>query len=61
MCTSAIRLVLPIAPDWVIWTIGLLSLMTAVYTAGLALVQTDARSFFCYLFVDRCDRVLNCG
>ena len=48
---ATIRLVLPIAPDWVLRTIGLLSLMTAVYAAGIALVQTDARRFFCYLFL----------
>lgn len=48
---ATIRLVLPIAPDWVMRTIGLLSLMTTVYAAGIALVQTDARRFFCYLFL----------
>ena len=40
---AAIRLVLPISPDWVMQTIGLLSLTTAVYAAGIALVQTDTR------------------
>jgi NADH-quinone oxidoreductase subunit M len=55
---AAVRLVLPIAPDWVLWMIGLLSLMTAVYAAGLALVQTDARSFFCYLFLSHSALVL---
>jgi len=48
---AAIRLVLPIAPDWILRTIGLISLITAVYAAGIALVQTDARRFFCYLFL----------
>ncbi len=48
---ATIRLVLPIAPDWVLRTIGLLSLISAVYAAGIALVQTDARRFFCYLFL----------
>jgi NADH-quinone oxidoreductase subunit M len=48
---ATIRLVLPIAPDWVLRAIGLLSLLTAVYAAGIALVQTDARRFFCYLFL----------
>ena len=48
---TTIRLVLPIAPDWVMRTIGLLSLITTVYAAGIALVQTDARRFFCYLFL----------
>ena len=48
---ATIRLVLPIAPDWVLRTIGLLSLISAVYAAGIALVQKDARRFFCYLFL----------
>jgi NADH-quinone oxidoreductase subunit M len=55
---AAIRLVLPIAPDWVLRTIGVLSLMTAVYAAGIALVQTDARRFFCYLFLSHSSLVL---
>ena len=55
---AAIRLVLPIAPDWVLRTIGLLSLSTAVYASGIALVQTDARRFFCYLFLSHSALVL---
>ena len=55
---ATIRLVLPIAPDWVLRTIGVLSLMTAVYAAGIALVQTDARRFFCYLFLSHSALVL---
>ena len=48
---AAVRLVLPIAPDWVLRSMGLLSLVTAVYAAGMSLVQRDARRFFCYLFL----------
>jgi NADH-quinone oxidoreductase subunit M len=48
---AVIRLVLPFAYDWVMLMMGLLSLVTAVYAAGIALVQTDARRFFCYLFL----------
>ena len=33
---AAVRLVLPIGPDWVLQSIGLLSLVTAVYAAGMA-------------------------
>jgi NADH-quinone oxidoreductase subunit M len=55
---AAIRLVLPIAPDWVLRTIGLLSLITAVYAAGIAIIQTDARRFFCYLFLSHSALVL---
>lgn len=48
---AAVRLVLPIAPDWALHGIGWLSLATAVYAAGMALVQRDGRRFFCYLFL----------
>ena len=48
---ATMRLVFPISPDWVMRSIGLMSLLTAVYASGIALVQTDARRFFCYLFL----------
>ncbi len=55
---AAVRLVLPIAPDWALRGIALLSLLTAVYAAGMALVQRDARRFFCYLFLSQSSLVL---
>jgi NADH-quinone oxidoreductase subunit M len=55
---AAVRLVLPIAPDWALRTIALLSLVTAVYAAGMALVQREARRFFCYLFLSNSSLVL---
>jgi NADH-quinone oxidoreductase subunit M len=55
---AAVRLVLPIAPDWALWSIGLFSLATAVYAAGMALVQRDARRFFAYLFLSHASLVL---
>ena len=55
---AAVRLVLPIAPDWVLHSIGLLSLITAVYAAGMALVQKEARRFFCYIFLSHSALVL---
>lgn len=55
---AAVRLVLPIAPDWVLRSIGLVSLFTAVYAAGMALVQREARRFFCYLFLSHSSLVL---
>ena len=48
---AAMRLVFPIAPDWVLRGIASLSLVTALYAAGMALVQHDARRMFCYLFL----------
>ena len=55
---AALRLVLPVAPDWVLQWIGVVSLVTAVYAAGLAAVQTDARRFFAYLFLSHASFVL---
>jgi NADH-quinone oxidoreductase subunit M len=55
---AALRLVLPIAPDWVLRSIALTSLFTAVYAAGMALIQTEARRFFCYLFLSHSALVL---
>jgi NADH-quinone oxidoreductase subunit M len=54
----AVRLVLPIAPDWVLKSIALVSLATAVYAAGMALVQREARRFFCYIFLSHSALVL---
>lgn len=56
---AALRLVLPLnPPEWVLQTIGIVSLATAVYTAGMATVQTDARRFFAYLFLSHASLVL---
>jgi NADH-quinone oxidoreductase subunit M len=55
---AAIRLVLPIAPTWVLQSIGVVSLITAVYAAGMATVQRDARRFFAYLFLSHASLVL---
>jgi NADH-quinone oxidoreductase subunit M len=54
----ACRLVLPFAPDWVLTGIGLVSLVTAVYAAGMAVVQREARRFFAYLFLSHASLVL---
>jgi NADH-quinone oxidoreductase subunit M len=48
---AAVRLVLPVAPEWVLHGIAILSLVTALYAAAMALVQREARRFFCYLFL----------
>ena len=52
------RLVLPVAPSWALQAISLISLFTAVYAAGMALVQREARRFFCYLFLSHSSLVL---
>lgn len=48
---ATVRLVLPTAPDWLLRAMVFLSLFTAVYAAGMALVQRDSRRFFCFVFL----------
>lgn len=55
---AAVRLILPIAPDRVLQWLAIISLVTAVYAAGLALVQREARRFFCYIFLSHSALVL---
>ena len=55
---AIMRLVLPVAPSWALQSIAVLSLITAVYAAGLALVETDSRKFFGYLFLSHSSLVL---
>ncbi len=55
---AVMRLVLPIAPDWALQSIAIVSLITAVYAGGMALVQHEARRFFCYLFLSHSSLVL---
>lgn len=55
---AVMRLVFPIAPVWALQSIAILSLVTAVYAAGMALVQRDSRRFFCYLFLSHSSLVL---
>ena len=55
---AALRLAVPVAPTWVLEGIGFASLFTVVYTAGLAVVQTDTRRFFACLFLSHSAMVL---
>ncbi|MAT16294.1 MAG: oxidoreductase [Planctomyces sp.] len=55
---AVMRMVLPIAPTWALQSIAVLSLITAVYAAGMALVQTEARRMFCYLLLSQSSLVL---
>jgi NADH-quinone oxidoreductase subunit M len=54
----AIRLVVPVAPDWVLKAISIASLATACYGAGLAIVQSEARRFFAFLFLSQTSLIL---
>lgn len=55
---AVMRLVFPIAPSWALQSIAVLSLITAVYAAGMALVQKESRRFFCFLFLSHSSLVL---
>jgi NADH-quinone oxidoreductase subunit M len=55
---AVVRLVLPISPLWVLNSIGLLSLLTAVYSAAMSTIQKDTRRFFAYLFLSQASLVL---
>ena len=57
---AVMHLVLPFGPEWAMRSIAMLSLITAVYAAGMATIQKDARRFFCYLFLSHASLVL-CG
>jgi NADH-quinone oxidoreductase subunit M len=54
----AVRLLLPVAPDWILQGVGMLALATSVYAAGLALVQREVRRFFCYIVLSHSALVL---
>jgi NADH-quinone oxidoreductase subunit M len=55
---TAVRLVLPVAPDWALRAVVLFALVTAVYAAGMAVVQREARRFFAHLFLSHSALVL---
>jgi NADH-quinone oxidoreductase subunit M len=48
---ALIRMVVPVAPGWFLHGFGILAMCTALYTAGMTLVQRDTRRFFCYLLM----------
>jgi NADH-quinone oxidoreductase subunit M len=56
---AVMHLVFPVVPVWAMQSISVLSLITAVYAAGMATIQTDARRFFCYLFLSHSSLVLS--
>lgn len=55
---AAVRLLMPIAPDWLMRLLGILALSTAFYAAGMSLVQRDSRRFFGYLVLSHSSVVL---
>ncbi len=55
---AAVRLLVPIASDEILTTIRCFSLLTAVYAAGMALVQRQTRRFFAYVYLSQSALVL---
>jgi len=55
---AIMRLVLPVAPTWAMQAIAIVSLVTAVYAASMAVVETDSRRLYCYLFLSHSSLVL---
>lgn len=55
---AAVRLLLPSAPHSALVAMVVLSLITAVYAAGMALVQIDVRRFYCFQFLSQSAMVL---
>lgn len=55
---AALRLVLPVSPDWVLSYLGLGSLFTAVYASGLCLIQKDVRRLFACMMISHSMMVL---
>ncbi len=55
---AAVRLVVPVGPVWVLQSIGILSLFTAVYAAGMATIQRETRRFLAHLFLSHSSLVL---
>jgi NADH-quinone oxidoreductase subunit M len=56
---AVMHLVFPVVPGWAMQSIAVLSLITSLYAAGMATVQTDARRFFCFLFLSHSSLVLS--
>ncbi len=48
---SAARFILPVASDDALHFVGLISLASAFYMAGMAVIQQEVRRFFCYLLL----------
>jgi NADH-quinone oxidoreductase subunit M len=48
---GVVRLLVPIAPDWLLHTLAVFAIISALYGAALALIQREARRFFSYLFL----------
>lgn len=55
---AALRLLLPHAPEWMLHATSIACLVTAVYSAGMAVVQNEARRFFAFLALSQTAMVM---
>ncbi len=55
---AAARLVLPIAPEWLLRGISCATLATGLYSAGMAVVAREVRRFYAHLFLSLTSIVL---
>jgi NADH-quinone oxidoreductase subunit M len=55
---AASRLVLPMAPDWLLHGLSFASVATAVYAAAMAIVQVRARRLFAFLCLSHASLIL---
>lgn len=55
---AAVRLLFPIAPQWLLEGMRVAALITAVYAAAMSLIQKDCRRFFAHLFLSLASLVL---
>jgi NADH:ubiquinone oxidoreductase subunit 4 (subunit M) len=55
---ASLRLLLPVAPDWMLKAAGTVCLVTAVYGGGMACVQHEVRRFYAHLALSQTSMVL---
>lgn len=55
---AAVRVLFPVVPAWVLEWIAGLAMFTAVYSAGMAVVQGETRRFFAFLFLSQSSLIL---
>jgi len=55
---AALRLLLPHAPEWMLHATSIACLITAVYAAGMAVVQNEARRFYAFLALSQTSMVM---
>jgi NADH-quinone oxidoreductase subunit M len=55
---AALRLLLPHAPEWMLHATSVACLFTAVYAAGMAVVQNEARRFYAFLALSQTSMVM---